>query len=126
METCALQARAQLPAGWTPVPDDGVVAVVRMAFTFPLTKRGRPRVLRADADNLGKSILDALQGIVWEDDRMVRAPLPIVLGCAEDPGVDVNVAWVAEAEWTAGDGEGGAGLVAVIDAAMSHLGRGAR
>lgn len=48
-------------------PMPGPLAVEIDSYVLP---RG-PKELVADVDNLGKSVLDGLNGIAWEDDRQV-------------------------------------------------------
>ena len=68
--------RRQLPAGWT--ARTGPCAV-RVELVYPLRKMDRaegetliPHDVKPDADNLVKSILDALtRARVWEDDGQV-------------------------------------------------------
>ena len=68
----------RLPAGWTPRTDP---ARVRVELVYPARKSDKakvavgkliPHAVRPDADNLVKSLLDALTGAgVWADDGQV-------------------------------------------------------
>ena len=57
-------------------------ATQRLGWTLPLFKRGTPLAVdiviempgglhKADIDNIGKALLDAAQGIVFDDDRWI-------------------------------------------------------
>ena len=69
----AWAARARLPQGWRPL--DGALAVKVIAYVTPpdyVLRSKTPELclpaVRPDADNLGKMVLDALNGVVWSDD----------------------------------------------------------
>lgn len=65
-------ARAAKAAGVTLIekPD---IAIVVMKFYLPRPKRGKytDPIDRRDLDNLAKCVLDALNGIAWDDDGQV-------------------------------------------------------
>lgn len=46
---------------------------VNIAFSLPKPKRPRSEfpITRPDIDNLAKAILDALNGVAWEDDGLI-------------------------------------------------------
>lgn len=45
-----------------------------------------------DADNVGKAILDACKGVLWDNDRTVSAPHPTLYEvCSDYPRVEVTV-----------------------------------
>ena len=85
---------AKRPAGW----DVRAPVEVRLVFSFPrpaskTKKRGEnppyPKTGKPDADNLAKAVLDALNGLAWNDDSQV-AVLYVAKWVAE-PGKFVGV-----------------------------------
>lgn len=64
--------RAAWAAGVKLVEKPGVVSV-SMTFYLPRPKKGKyaDPIDRRDLDNLAKGVLDALNGIAWEDDGQV-------------------------------------------------------
>lgn len=59
-------------AGATP-HGEPVEVVIDAVFARPKSHRkDGPTLPRQDVDNLAKSVLDALTGIAWDDDRQVR------------------------------------------------------
>jgi Holliday junction resolvase RusA-like endonuclease len=76
--------------GWTAVsqwrPRDPVIEDVAVTLTF--FRRGRQR---ADLDNLVKNVWDALNGIVYQDDRQIVRAVNEVLYDHEEPGVWITV-----------------------------------
>lgn len=91
---------AKRPAGW----DVRQAVEVRLVFTFPrpaskTRKRGEnppyPKTGKPDADNLAKSVLDALNGLAWNDDSQV-AILSVAKWVGE-PGAFVGVKATIEA-----------------------------
>jgi Holliday junction resolvase RusA-like endonuclease len=86
---------------------NGKVAVVAVFYTSN----------QGDVDNLTKSLLDALNGVAWEDDRQVKAvvaekrPCPrgqertevLIMSMAEYEAL----AWDIEGVWNASRGNGG-------------------
>lgn len=74
----AVAAEAMIRAGADVCPD---AVLVELAFDQKMPKswsrkkklalRGEPVVTQSDTDNLAKAVLDALNGVVWEDDRQV-------------------------------------------------------
>lgn len=70
-------------AGFKPIGGD-----CHMELTF---RRKNKR--RVDIDNLCKSIMDALQGIVYEDDKQVTGLAATVEYQCDEPGVDIEVTW---------------------------------
>lgn len=88
------------PAGW----DVRQAVEVRLVFTFPrpaskTRKRGEnppyPKTGKPDADNLAKAVLDALNGLAWNDDSQV-AILSVAKWVGE-PGSFVGVKATIEA-----------------------------
>lgn len=58
--------------------------------------RIRPRK-KPDADNIGKLVLDALNGIVWEDDSMV-SNLHVLKTWDETDYMDIIIMWLDEGD----------------------------
>ena len=65
-------AIAAMAAGVRVIEKPGVVAVT-MHFYLPRPKRGKYKhpIDRRDVDNLAKAVLDALNGLAWDDDGQV-------------------------------------------------------
>jgi len=57
-----------------------------------------PHVGKPDCDNLAKSVCDALNGILWDDDRQIcRLVVEKWYAAGDEPiGVDVSVARIKE------------------------------
>ena len=92
---------AMLAAGFSLVEKPAAVRVtIRAAFSVPQswTKKKRaaalsgayPHITKPDADNLGKAILDALNGIIYADDSQVT-DCHVIKGYADTPGVDILI-----------------------------------
>ena len=77
--------KAFLAAGGVKAPK-GVEVTVHITTIRPLPKsrpkriESEPDIYRPDADNLSKAVLDALNGVAWDDDAQVTE---LVVGKAE-------------------------------------------
>lgn len=86
-----IQKRAE-DAG-VPLFEAAVTVTIEAVFTRPKTSyrksipRGRePCTKRPDADNIGKQVLDALNGVAWLDDRQVaRLAVTKLVGAQGEP-----------------------------------------
>lgn len=59
---------------------------VRIVFNLPYSQKNK----HGDIDNLAKSVLDAGNGIVWKDDRLIKQ-LHVYIAFSEFPDVTVQV-----------------------------------
>lgn len=78
---------------WRSAPTDLPVSLV-VRFWFPELKRKQPgKVPRGDVDNYLKTVMDALNGVVYKDDRQVVHVDASKLYCAAggEPGIDLEV-----------------------------------
>lgn len=85
--------------GWAPLTGP---LKVDIQFTMPIpksvTKKGRELMLtgtvkhtkKPDSDNLAKSVLDALNGVVWEDDSLIY-DLHVTKYYGAEPGIIITV-----------------------------------
>ena len=66
---------------------------VRITFTFKAPRKkdiGEPKHTRPDLDNLCKQIMDAANGVLWEDDSQVFS-LFASKRWGEEPGTDLSL-----------------------------------
>ena len=86
-DACHLVARQHAPRA----PLAGPVAVT-LTFSLPMPKRPKfsAPAVRPDAENLCKGLLDAWNGVLWQDDGQI-VDLHIVKRYASVPGVTVTV-----------------------------------
>ena len=60
---------------------------------IPKTRKveaGRPHIVRPDVDNLTKGVLDALEGMAFQDDKQI-ADLTVTKTYSDTPGVEIIV-----------------------------------
>ena len=68
----AVQSMAKGQFGFNPIENKPIR--VTLVFCFPRPnkpKNSQWHIVRPDADNLAKAILDALNGITWDDDALI-------------------------------------------------------
>ena len=79
---------------------EGEYLVIAMAFTMPIPQsysnkkkkelEGQPHTKKPDLDNLVKAVLDALNGVAFEDDSLI-SDINASKTYAEEPGVYIMV-----------------------------------
>jgi Holliday junction resolvase RusA-like endonuclease len=74
--------------GWEPLPA-GTAIHVWMIFA----EKPRQRSHQRDVDNLGKLVLDALNGVAWHDDKDVISVHAEVQRGSAEPHTFVRIAW---------------------------------
>lgn len=90
----ARAAEAQLPPTWTPAPGGHPIGVrIVLEFKQPKSRaKEKWHTQKPDVENSGsKPILDALTGLVWEDDKQVSAVNQAKVYGAEEDRVTVQV-----------------------------------
>lgn len=98
--------KAFIAAGGVKAPK-GVEVAVHITTVRPLPKsrpkriESEPDICRPDVDNISKAVLDALNGVAWEDDAQVTE---LVVGkCERMRGVtEQTVVWI---NWEVPNGE---------------------
>ena len=98
--------KAYIAAGGVKAPK-GVEVAVHITTVRPLPKsrpkriESEPDICRPDVDNISKAVLDALNGVAWEDDSQVTE---LVVGkCERMRGVtEQTVVWI---NWEVPNGE---------------------
>ena len=98
--------KAFIAAGGVKAPK-GVEVAVHITTVRPLPKsrpkriESEPDICRPDVDNISKAVLDALNGVAWEDDSQVTE---LVVGkCERMRGVtEQTVVWI---NWEVPNGE---------------------
>ncbi len=91
--------QAQVISHKPPVPVEGPLAVVlRFILRRPrsLPKRELFPARRPDAENLGKAVLDAMEGIIYRDDAQI-VRLAIAKDYGPVPGVEIRVERIVDA-----------------------------
>lgn len=68
----AIVARSQLPTDWTPL-EGPVAAEVVCVYSGPNVIGWRWKTTAPDLDNLVKAALDAMNGVLYKDDRQIVA-----------------------------------------------------
>ena len=79
----------------------GNAVEVELKFRMPIPKskakiihEGRPHMNTPDVDNLVKGFFDAVNGVVWEDDKQVFKVTATKV-YSQEPGIEVNVSYYA-------------------------------
>ena len=89
---CASRVRQVAPVRGWPIPKPEAVSVA-LTFTRESPKRKRPHwTVKPDLDNMVKSVLDALNGVVYEDDSQV-VKCTSVKRYGTDVGVLIVIRW---------------------------------
>ena len=94
-EKVAEQVRIYAPAHQLPDP---LLPFALVVTTHPGTRKdGGARVLRGDVDNLAKLVADALQGILYEDDKQAVLILGAEGNQVAGMGLQtINIVWLPE------------------------------
>jgi Holliday junction resolvase RusA-like endonuclease len=79
-----------LKLAWRQEPDAKSLFGVRCRFVFSRTRKGADR--RVDGDNCLKAVLDAGNGVVWQDDSQVRKH-EVDVDFGADPRTEISF-WV--------------------------------